>query len=149
MFMIGHLHICYGCIVWCSWETSNTGIWAISDSFTYSWDSFLSTGKLCPALIKGFVPSLIVTCHAMFGWHPWEAASFLNKRRGRRRRGEVGRGRIQTQTSSRGTYLTHQCGHGLQVLPASLNLYLAYCTLYSELSSPGTVLPLHQRRFPW
>lgn len=43
----------------------------------FSWlgDLFLPIMFPCPALIWDFVPSLIVSCYAVFGRYPWEACS--------------------------------------------------------------------------
>ena len=45
--------------------------------------------KPCTALIRGFVPSVIITCSAMFGFYPWEPCSFLKENRRRVDLGEV------------------------------------------------------------
>lgn len=54
----------------------------MSDSFACFGDSFLPTGISRPALIRGFVPSLIKARYAMFGSYPWEACPFLKRNRG-------------------------------------------------------------------
>ena len=63
---LGSLHICYGCVAWCSYGTPNIGG---EGSLTVgcSWDPFPSTGLPQLALISGYVVSLIVTCYATFG----------------------------------------------------------------------------------
>lgn len=38
---------------------------AASDSFVYFWDPFPSTGLHGPALIRGYMSSLTVTCYAI------------------------------------------------------------------------------------
>lgn len=49
---------------------------AVSDYFACSSDPFPPTEVPRPALLWGFVPSFIVTCHAAFSWYPWEAWVF-------------------------------------------------------------------------
>ena len=100
---LGPLHICYGCVAWCSCETPKSGsVWQVEGG-----DRSLLLFCLClipfyrfnrflhPALIWGFVLSLVVTYYDAFDWYPWEACSFM-KRNG----GEVNlRGKGKTKRS--------------------------------------------------
>lgn len=80
--ILGTLHICYGCVGRCSFGTPNSGNEGISDPLVCALDSFLPT-KLPPAALRrGCVPSLIVSCYAVFARHPWEACPFLKGNRG-------------------------------------------------------------------
>lgn len=78
---LGPLHTCYGGAVslwyaWCSCGTCNIRSESISDFWG---DLFSPTELPCSALKGEFVPSLIVTCYAMFGmegswiWGWWES----------------------------------------------------------------------------
>lgn len=53
-------------LVFCG--TPNSGSEGALDSFACSWYPFPPTGVLCPILILGFVPSFIVSFHAIFIW---------------------------------------------------------------------------------
>ena len=59
------------------------GIGAVSDSFACFEDPFSPTGLPRPGLTWGFVLSLTITCHAVFGCCPWETCSFLKVNIGR------------------------------------------------------------------
>lgn len=43
---------------------------------------FPPTGLPHPALLGRSVPSVIVTCNALFGWYPWNVCSFQKGNRG-------------------------------------------------------------------
>lgn len=58
------------------------GVGTVSDSFACPWDTFPPAGLPHPALIRRFVPSLIVSCYTMFSRYLWEACSFLKVNRG-------------------------------------------------------------------
>lgn len=58
------------------------GMGDVSDSLACSWDPFFPTGLPRPALIGGFVPSLIVTCCALFVGNARDVCSFQNGSRG-------------------------------------------------------------------
>lgn len=66
---LGPLDVGHDCIGWCSRGTPNSrSVYVgVSESFACIWDPFPTTGSLHPALIGGFVRSLIVTCYAMLG----------------------------------------------------------------------------------
>lgn len=70
------LHISYGCVDWCSCKTLNSRSGTLYDAFSWSWNTFLPV-LLHPNLIERHVPSLIVTCNAMFDRHTWKACPFL------------------------------------------------------------------------
>jgi hypothetical protein len=49
---LGHLHICYGCVAWCSCGTPNSASGrAVSDSFTRLWDTFRPRGVPCHGIV--------------------------------------------------------------------------------------------------
>ena len=59
-------------LAWCYCSTPTSRSWDVSNSLTYFWDPFSSTGFHCPALKWVFISSLIVFCYAAFGWYVWE-----------------------------------------------------------------------------
>lgn len=68
----------------CFCRIPKSGIWDVSDSFTYAWHLFPPTGLLHPALMWGFVSSLIRSCYAQ-SFHLiylWEVCSLLKRNRG-------------------------------------------------------------------
>lgn len=61
--------------------TPNCESGSVSDSLVGSRKPFSPAGlPHLPCL--GSVPSLIVQCHATFGWYPWEACSYLKVNKG-------------------------------------------------------------------
>lgn len=65
------------------------GARVVSDSFACSWDLFPPAGLPLPALMWDFMPSLVQSFYAVFGWYLWEDCSFL-KGKEEQWRGEVG-----------------------------------------------------------
>lgn len=43
---LGPLHVCYYCVAWCSWVTTNSGCGGVTDSFACSWTLFLQLACL-------------------------------------------------------------------------------------------------------
>lgn len=63
-------------LVWCFVGTPDSGSGAVSGPFVCSWGPFIPAGLSCPALMKGFVLSLVVSCDVMFSGCPWRPALF-------------------------------------------------------------------------
>lgn len=55
---------------------------AVSVWFACSWDPFPHSVLPYTSLIGGYVPSIIVTCCAVFNWYLWEAGSWLKENGG-------------------------------------------------------------------
>lgn len=80
------------------------GMGVVSASFAYSWDPYPPTRWSWPAMIWGFVRSLVVTFYAMLSCYPREACSFSEGKQERsvfgegRRWGDLGSGVRQLQS---------------------------------------------------
>lgn len=74
---------------WLAWyfygstKSRNDGV---SDSFIWSWDSFLLRSSILNHNVR-LLASLIVSYYALFGWYPWKAY-FFSEERWRRSRSE-------------------------------------------------------------
>jgi hypothetical protein len=70
----GSLYTYCGSLAHCFSFTPNSSRRRISNSFDCSY--FLPTGLPCPALIEGYIPSLIASCYAEFGCYHWKTTRF-------------------------------------------------------------------------
>lgn len=63
-------------LVWCFGGTPDSGSGPVSGPLVCSWEPFIPAGSPRPALMKGFVLSLVVYCYVMFSGCPWRPALF-------------------------------------------------------------------------
>lgn len=59
ILQLGPLHICNGCVAWCSCQFPKKQKPWVSDSFAFSSDPFALAELSCPVLVLGFMPSNI------------------------------------------------------------------------------------------